>query len=76
MKFAPTVVGTMLRAAISHHGYTATEVARQVGMSQSFISRVQGGREKLPVRYVEDVQNLLPILETLDFKNKVMEQYY
>lgn len=76
MKFAPTVVGTMLRAAISHHGYTATEIARQVGMSQSFISRVQCGREKLPVHYTDDIQNLLPVLETLDFKQKVLEQYY
>lgn len=76
MKFAPTVVGTMLRTAISHHGYTATEIARQIGMSQSFISRIQSGREKLPVHYADDIQNLLPVLEKLDFKRKVLEQYY
>lgn len=76
MKFAPTVVGTMLRTAIKHHGYSASEVARQIGMYPSQLSIIQSGGEKLPVRFADDIQNLLPVLEKLDFKRRVMEQYY
>lgn len=43
-----TQIGTYLRLARQHKGYTLRKTAQQVGISASYLSRLESGDEKCP----------------------------
>lgn len=69
------LVGSMLRVALHKAGYTATEVALQVGIQPTTLSSVMNANAKLPVKYANDIADVIPCIGKRNFLKAVEGQY-
>jgi transcriptional regulator with XRE-family HTH domain len=52
-------IGYMLGEARAQRGLTLRQVAKAIGVSQSFVSNIEHGRAPLPAKYVLAISRLL-----------------